>query len=396
MDIFKRCYDFRDADEAIERGVYPYFHALESKQDTEVTIEGRNTIMLGSNNYLGLTSDERCINAGIKALEQYGTGCSGSRFLNGTLKLHLELEDELADFVNKEKALTFSTGFQTNLGIISAIATKGDYILSDNENHASIVDGCRLSFAKTLKFRHSDMEDLERLLSNIPEENGKLIITDGVFSMSGEICNLPKIVELANKYGARILVDDAHAFGMIGKGGRGTASHFGLEAEVDIVMSTFSKSAASLGGFIASEERVINYVKHASRPFIFSASIPPSNAAVAREALRIMKEEPDRPLRLKANSDYMRAGFKARKIPIIDGETAIIPVMTYTNDRTFIITKMLLEAGVYVNPVICPAVKPGECLLRTSYTATHTKDQLDRALEVFSAVFKQADEMGLE
>lgn len=396
MDIFKRCYDFRDADEAIERGVYPYFHALETKQDTEVTIEGRNTIMLGSNNYLGLTSDERCINAGIKALEQYGTGCSGSRFLNGTLKLHLELEDELADFVNKEKALTFSTGFQTNLGIISAIATKGDYILSDNENHASIVDGCRLSFAKTLKFRHSDMEDLERLLSNIPEENGKLIITDGVFSMSGEICNLPKIVQLAKKYGARILVDDAHAFGMIGKGGRGTASHFGLEDEVDIIMSTFSKSAASLGGFIASEERVINYVKHASRPFIFSASIPPSNAAVAREALRIMKEEPDRPLKLKANSDYMRAGFKARKIPIIDGETAIIPVMTYTNDRTFIITKMLLEAGVYVNPVICPAVKPGECLLRTSYTATHTKEQLDRALEVFSAVFKQADEMGLE
>lgn len=395
MDIFKRCYDFKDADIAIEQGIYPYFHAIESKQDTEVILDGKKTIMLGSNNYLGLTSNERCINAGKEALEQYGTGCSGSRFLNGTLKLHLELEKELADFVNKEMALTFSTGFQTNLGIISAIATKGDYILSDNENHASIVDGCRLSFAKTLKFKHSDMEDLERLLANIPNENGKLIITDGVFSMSGEICNLPEIVRLAQKYGARILVDDAHAFGMIGKGGRGTASHFGLEDKVDIIMSTFSKSAASLGGFIASEERVINYVKHASRPFIFSASIPPANAAVAREALKIMKEDPELPLRLKSNSDYMRAGFKKRKIPIIDGETAIIPVMTYTNDRTFLITKMLLESGVYVNPVICPAVKPGECLLRTSYTATHTKDQLDRALEVFSAVFKKADEMGI-
>jgi len=396
MDLFKRCQDFRDADEAIEKGIYPYFHALETKQDTEVTIEGRNTIMLGSNNYLGLTSNERCINAGIESLRQYGTGCSGSRFLNGTLKLHLELEAELADFVGKEKALTFSTGFQTNLGIISAIAKKGDYILSDSENHASIVDGCRLSFAKTHKFKHSDMKDLERVLSRVPEESGKLIITDGVFSMSGEICKLPEIVRLAEKYEARILVDDAHAFGMIGKGGRGTASHFGLEDKVDIVMSTFSKSAASLGGFIASTERVINYVKHKSRPFIFSASIPPSNAAVAREAVRLMKEDPELPIRLKRNSDYMRKGFRERNIPIIDGETAIIPVMTYTNDRTFLITKMLLEQGVYVNPVIVPAVRPGECLLRTSYTATHTIEQLDRALAIFEAVFKKADELGIE
>jgi len=393
MDIFQRCYDFTAADEAIEKGVYPYFHAIETKQDTEVTMEGRNTIMLGSNNYLGLTSDPRCIEAGREALDQYGTGCSGSRFLNGTLKLHLELEEKLADFVNKESALTFSTGFQTNLGIISSIVTKGDFILSDNENHASIVDGCRLSFARTHKFKHSDMSELERLLRRLPTNRGKLIITDGVFSMSGEICNLPDIVELAKKYKARIMVDDAHAFGMIGEGGRGTASHFGLEDEVDIIMSTFSKSMASLGGFIAAEERVINYVKHTSRPFIFSASIPPANAAVAGMALDILKEDPERPKRLIKVSDYMRKGFKERNIPIIDGETAIIPVMTYNNDRTFLITKMLLENGVYVNPVICPAVKPGECLLRTSYTATHTTEQLDKALDVFSAVFAKADEM---
>ncbi|MBN2558363.1 MAG: pyridoxal phosphate-dependent aminotransferase family protein [Clostridia bacterium] len=395
MDIFNKCYDFTAADEAIAQGVYPYFHALESKQDTEVVMDGRNTIMLGSNNYLGLTSDQRVIDAGIRALEQYGTGCSGSRFLNGTLKLHLELEKELAAFVGKEAAITFSTGFQTNLGIISSIATKGDYILSDNENHASIVDGCRLSFAKTIKFQHSDMADLERLLKNIPGENGKLIITDGVFSMSGEICNLPAIVNLAEKYGARILVDDAHALGMIGANGRGTAAHFGLVDKVDIIMGTFSKSLASLGGFIAARERVINYVKHFSRPFIFSASIPPANAAVAMEAVQIMKNHPEMPLMLIENANYMRRGFKERNIPALDGETAIIPVMTYTNDRTFIITKMLLEAGVYVNPVICPAVRPGECLLRTSYTATHTKDQLDRALDAFSYVFAKAEEMGI-
>lgn len=395
MDIFNKCYKFTEADDVKKSGLYPYFHALETKQDTEVVMEGRDTIMLGSNNYLGLTSDPRCIEAGKRALDQYGTGCSGSRFLNGTLKLHLELEDELADFVKMEAALTYSTGFQTNLGIISSIASKGDYILSDNENHASIVDGCRLSFAKTLKFQHSDMDDLERILKKLPEESGKLIITDGVFSMSGEICKLPEIVEIAQKYGARILVDDAHAFGMIGESGRGTASLFGLEDKVDIVMSTFSKSMASLGGFIASSERVINYVKHMSRPFIFSASIPPANAAVAREALNILKQEPDRPKKLIEVSNYMRRGFKERNIPIVDGETAIIPVMTYTDRRTFIITRMLLENGVYVNPVICPAVKPGECLLRTSYTATHTREQLDRALNIFDKVFREADSMDI-
>ncbi|MBN2852970.1 MAG: aminotransferase class I/II-fold pyridoxal phosphate-dependent enzyme [Clostridia bacterium] len=395
MDIFEKCRNFTRAKDAMAAGIYPYFHALESKQDTEVIMGGKKTIMLGSNNYLGLTSNPRCIEAAKKALDQYGTGCSGSRFLNGTLVLHLELEKQLAEFVHKDSALTFSTGFQTNLGIISSIVTKGDYILSDRENHASIVDGCRLSFAKTLKFRHNDMEDLECLLSKIPEENGILIISDGVFSMGGEICNLPKLVELKKKYGARLLIDDAHAFGMIGEGGRGTASYFGLEDEVDIIMSTFSKSLASLGGFIAASEQVIHYVKHFSRPFIFSASIPPANAAVALEALNILKEHPEIVRNLQDNADYMREGFKKRNILIGDSTTAVIPVMTYNTDRTFIITKMLLEAGVYVNPVIAPAVQEGECLLRTSYTATHTKDQLDRALDIFEKVFRQAEELGI-
>jgi len=395
IDLFTKCTSFTAAKEAISAGIYPYFHALETKQDTEVIIDGKKTIMLGSNNYLGLTSDKRCIKASINAINKYGTGCSGSRFLNGTLVLHLQLEKKLAEFTNKESALTFSTGFQTNLGIISSIVGKGDYILSDRENHASIVDGCRLSFAKTLKYKHNDMDGLENLLKKIPEKSGVLIVTDGVFSMGGDICNLPKIVELKKKYGARLLVDDAHALGMIGKNGRGTASHFNLEDDVDIIMSTFSKSLASLGGFIAASEEVIHYVKHFSRPFIFSASVPPSNAATALEAINILLNEPKRVENLKRNADYMREGFIKRNIPIGKSETAIIPVMTYTTERTFIITKMLLEEGVYVNPVISPAVCEGECLLRTSYTATHTKKQLDKSLDIFEKVFNKAKNLDI-
>ena len=389
MDLFTKCTNFTKAKEAIAAGIYPYFHAIETKQDTEVKIDGKKTIMLGSNNYLGLTSDERCINASVEATKKYGTGCSGSRFLNGTLLLHLELEKALADFTNKEDALTFSTGFQTNLGIISTIVGKGDYILSDRENHASIVDGCRLSFAKTLKYKHNDMDELENLLKKVSTKGSVLIITDGVFSMGGDICNLPKIVELKKKYGARLLVDDAHALGMIGKNGRGTASYFGLEDDVDMIMSTFSKSLASLGGFIAAPEPVIHYIKHFSRPFIFSASVPPSNAATALEAIKILLAEPERVINLQKNANYMREGFLKRNIPIGNSKTAIIPVMTYTTEKTFLITKMLLEEGVYVNPVISPAVVEGECLLRTSYTSTHTKEQLDRALDIFEKVFNK-------
>ena len=296
MDLFKKCDTYVDGflNNVKESGLYPYFHTLTSGQDTEVIMEGKDTIMIGSNNYLGLTSHPEVIEAGIEALKKYGTGCSGSRFLNGTLDIHVELEKELAEFLHKEAVVTFSTGFQSNLGIISAIAGRNDYIVCDKENHASIYDACRLSYAKMLRYNHSDMEDLERQLSSIGEEHGILIVTDGVFSMSGEICKLPEIVKLAKKYGARVMVDDAHGLGVLGEHGRGTAEHFGLEDEVDIYMGTFSKSLASLGGYMAASKKVVDYVRHNSRPFIFSASITPASVACARKSLEILKRAPER------------------------------------------------------------------------------------------------------
>ncbi|MDF2521699.1 MAG: putative 8-amino-7-oxononanoate synthase/2-amino-3-ketobutyrate coenzyme ligase, partial [Clostridia bacterium] len=304
-DIFEKCYKFTAAKEAMEAALYPYFHELQSGQDTEVDINGKRTIMLGSNNYLGLTADERVKAAAVEAAAKYGTGCSGSRFLNGTLSMHVELEKRLAEFVNKEAALTFSTGFQTNLGILSCIAGRNDFIISDRGNHASLVDGCRLSFAKNLKFMHNNMKDLERILSSIPRDAGKIIVVDGVFSMEGDLANLPDIVSLAREYGARTMVDDAHGFGVMGLHGRGTAEYFGVEDEVDILISTFSKSLASLGGFIAGSEAVIHYVKHNSRPFIFSASIPPANAGSALAALEIIEREPERRKWLMRNASYI-------------------------------------------------------------------------------------------
>lgn len=390
MDIFEKCFKWTEARDARASGIYPYFHALHTAQDTEVVMDGRRIIMIGSNNYMGLTNDPRTKKAANDATELYGTGCSGSRFLNGTLVLHEQLEKELADFFHKDAAMTFSTGFQTNLGIITGVVGRHDYILNDTENHASIVDACRLSFAKNvLRYKHNDMNDLESVLARLPEEAGKLIVTDGVFSMSGDIANLPKIVELAKKYGARVMVDDAHGVGMLGDCGRGTANYFGLEDEVDIIMTTFSKSFASLGGCVAANALVIDYVRHKSRPFIFSASIPPGNAAAALEALRIMLSEPERQKALIDISNYMRAKLKAAGIPIIEGETAIIPIFTYTMEKTFMITKRLFEEGVYVNPVIPPAVKEGECMLRTSYTATHTRSQMDEAAEIIKKVFTE-------
>jgi len=394
MDIFQKCYEYMDYKEVLSAGLYPYFHALETGQDTEVIIEGIKTVMIGSNNYLGLTSDPRVKKAAIEAVEKFGSGCSGSRFLNGTLTLHLELEKKLAEFVGKEAALTFSTGFQTNLGIITAIAGRNDYILCDSENHASIIDACRLSFAKTLKFEHNNMDDLERLLAKIDDNHGKLIVVDGIFSMEGDIADLPAIVKLDRKYGARVMVDDAHSFGVLGEHGKGTAEHFGLEDEVDIIMSTFSKSLASLGGFVAAKQEVIDYIKHNSRPFIFSASIPPANVAAAIAALEIIKTEPQRIKALRDISKYMRDGLKKLGLPIYEANsdiTPIIPIMTYDNERTLVVTKMLKEEGVYVNPVLSPAVKPGLCRIRTSYTATHTKEQLDYALEAFRRVFSKLD-----
>ncbi len=389
MDLFKKCQDFTRIEDLKSINLYPYFHELESKQDTIVEMEGHKTIMIGSNNYLGLTSHPEVIDAGVEALKNYGSGCSGSRFLNGTLDLHVKLEKELAEFLHKEEVVTFSTGFQSNLGIISAIAGRNDYIVCDKENHASIYDACKLSYAKMLRYEHNNMEDLERQLQSIPQDKGILIVTDGVFSMSGEICNLPKIVELKHKYGARVMVDDAHGFGVIGKGGRGTGSHFNLEDEVDIIMGTFSKSLASLGGYMASSERVANYVRHNSRPFIFSASIPPANVACARKALEIIKREPERVKNLQDNGAYVRAGLEKRGIKYIPSETPIVAIYTYDDEKTFLACKMLFERGVYVNPVVSPAVPVGSSLIRTSYTATHTHEQLDEAMDKIKQVLDE-------
>ena len=390
MDLFEKCEKYTTAKEAIEAGIYPYFHEISTYQDCVVTLEGRRTIMLGSNNYMGLTCDARVINAAVEAVKKYGSGCSGSRFLNGTLVLHNLLEKELAAFLNKESSLTFSTGFQTNLGIISAVAGPHDMIFSDRGNHASIVDGCRLSFAKTVKYAHNDVDELKDKLERAPADVGKLIVTDGVFSMEGDIARLPEIVEIARKYGARVMVDDAHGLGMIGDCGRGAANYYGLEEEIDIIMGTFSKSLASLGGYIAAKEYITHYIRHHSRPFIFSASIPPANCGAALEALRIMQNEPERQQKLRDNGDYLRSKFREAGITIGDSETAIVPVMTYETERTFKIHHMLLMEGVYCNPVIAPAVKEGECLLRTSCMATHTKEQLDEAVGIFKHVLQRA------
>ena len=386
MDLFAKCAAYTTARECREKGIYPYFHALESRQDIEVIMEGKRRIMLGSNNYLGLTAAPEVVAAAEAALAEYGTGCSGSRFLNGTLRLHLELERELADFVHMDGAVTFSTGFQSNLGIISALVGRGDYVVCDRENHASIYDGCRLSFGKMLRYRHANMDDLEAKLRAVPESAGCLIVTDGVFSMGGDIAKLPEICELASKYGARVMVDDAHGLGVIGEGGRGTASHFGLEDRVDVIMGTFSKSLASLGGYMAASDTVCDYVRHNSRPFIFSASIPPSACAAALAALRLLREHPELPQRLHSLASYARAGLKARGLRIIESETPIIPIYTYEMERTLVSAKRLYDAGVYVNPVLPPAAAPGECLLRMSCMATHTEALLDEAMDIIAEV----------
>ena len=391
MDLFKKCEDYTRVREYREMGIYPYFHALESRQDTEVIMEGKRRIMLGSNNYLGLTINEEIINAGLSALERYGTGCSGSRFLNGTLTLHLDLEKELAAFLGKEAVMTFSTGFQSNLGIISAMVGRNDYVICAKENHASIYDGCKLSYGTMLRYHHNDMADLEKQLKKVPESAGCLIVTDGVFSMGGDIADLPEITDLAQKYGARVMVDDAHALGVIGKGGRGSASYFGLEDKVDIYMGTFSKSLASLGGFMAASEQVIDYAKHNSRPFIFSASIPPSNAAVALAALKHLEAHPELPEKLIAISNYFRKCLKDRGIKIRESETPIVPIYTYDPIVTLTIAKELYDAGVYVNSSLPPATAPNECLLRTSLMATHTEALCDEAADIIKGILAKHD-----
>ncbi|NLV51552.1 MAG: pyridoxal phosphate-dependent aminotransferase family protein [Clostridiales bacterium] len=349
-------------------------------------MEGKRRIMLGSNNYLGLTTHPEVVEAGLKAIEKYGSGCSGSRFLNGTLELHIELEAELSKFLNKDGVVTFSTGFQSNLGIISALVGRGDYVICDRENHASIYDGCKLSYGKMLRYRHNDMADLEQQLARIPDEAGRLIVTDGVFSMGGDIANLPEIVRLAEKYGARVMVDDAHALGVIGEGGRGSASHFGLEDKVDIYMGTFSKSLASLGGYMAASAEVADYVRHNSRPFIFSASMTPASCACALAALRCLQKRPAMVDELQSIAGHMRDGLRKNNIKIRESKTPIIPIYTYEPIETLTIAKELYEAGVYVNCSLPPAAAPHECLLRTSLMATHTEPIVDEAIEILAKV----------
>ena len=390
MDLFAKCYAPSLVDEFRKKGIYPYFHALETRQGPEVIMEGKRRIMLGSNNYLGLTSCPEVVEAGIRALEQFGTGCSGSRFLNGTLTMHLELEAELAKFLRKEAVMTFSTGFQSNLGIISALVGRNDYMILDRENHASIYDGTRLSYGKMLRYRHNDMDDLERCLQQVPETAGALIITDGVFSMGGDIADLPSIVKLARQYGARVMVDDAHGLGTLGEGGRGTASHFGLENEVDVYMGTFSKSLASLGGYMAAEARVVDYVRHNSRPFIFSASIPPASCATALAALRHLEAHPELPRKLSDLSDHFRSALKSRGLVIRESNTPIVPIFTYQPERTMRIAHDLYESGVYVNTVLPPAAPADGCMLRTSLMATHNEALLDEAADVIQKVLGEA------
>lgn len=388
MDIFEKCSLYTEARDAMEHGIYPYFLPLAENEGTEVVYQGKRLIMCGSNNYLGLSTHPRVREAAIDAIKRFGTSCTGSRFLNGTLELHEQLEHELAEWTGKQAALTFSTGMQTNLGVIGALAGRGDVVVMDKDDHASIVDGARLSFGKIDRFQHNDMDHLERVLQSLPDSAGRLIVVDGVFSMGGDLAALDKIAPLARKYGARLMVDDAHGMGVMG-GGHGTAAEFGLTNEVDLIMSTFSKSFASLGGFIAGDEDVIHYIKHFARSLIFSASMPPSNAAAALAALQVLREEPDLPARVIRHGHKMCAGLRGLGFNVGEACTPIVPVIIGDNDRTFLAWKLLMENGVFVNPVISPAVPAGWQLLRTSYMASHTDAQLDQVLSMFEKVGKQ-------
>ncbi|MCX7683532.1 MAG: pyridoxal phosphate-dependent aminotransferase family protein [Anaerolineae bacterium] len=385
MDLFDKCRQFTAAKEAKAAGFYPYFIPLSDSEGTEVIVGNHRLIMIGSNNYLGLTTHPRVREAAQEAVRRYGTSCTGSRFLNGTLELHLELERRLAEFVGKEAALVFSTGYQTNVGTISALVGKGDFVITDKEDHASIVDGCRLSFGETRRFRHNDMEHLERVLAGLPDGVGKLVVVDGVFSMGGDIAPLPELVAICRRHGARLMVDDAHSIGVLG-GGHGTAAHFGLTDQVDLIMGTFSKSFASLGGFIAGDADVIHYIQHHARSLIFSASIPAANVAAALAALEVMQEEPERIVRVNEIGERMRREFRRLGFNVGASQTPIVPIIIGDDMRTFMAWKALYEAGVYTNPVISPAVPPESALLRTSYMATHTDEQLERVLSTFAQV----------
>lgn len=388
MDIFEKCFGYTTAREAIAAGMYPYFIPLTENEGSESQFQGRRLIMCGSNNYLGLTVHPKVRQAAIDAVTRYGTSCTGSRFLNGSLELHEQLEHELADWVGKPAALVFSTGMQVNLGTISSLVSRGDYAVLDKDDHASIVDGTRLGWGQMKRFRHNDMADLKNVLSSIPEGKGKLVIVDGLYSMEGDLAPLPELVPVCKSFGARLMVDDAHSLGVFG-GGRGTAAHFGMTEDVDLIMGTFSKSFASLGGFIAGDDDVVHYIKHHARTLIFSASIPASNAAAALAALEIMRTEPERTVRLAEIGKKMRDGYRQLGFNIGNSVSPIIPIIIGDDMLTIYTWKLLFEAGVFVNPVISPAVPAGRQLLRTSYMATHTDDQLDKVLEIFEQVGKQ-------
>jgi 8-amino-7-oxononanoate synthase len=391
-DLFQKCFDFTRADEVKKQGLYPYFRPIEENEGPVVKIEGREMIMAGSNNYLGLTADPRVKEAAIKAIEKYGTGCSGSRYLTGTLDLHIELEKRLANFFGTEDVLLFSTGYQTAQGIIPTLVQKGEYVVSDKDNHACIVAAdlmAKGAFAEFKRYKHNDMDDLAEVLSRIPRDRGKLIVSDGVFSTTGEIVELPRLLELASEFGARVLIDDAHAVGVIGKGGRGTGSHFDLMDKVDMTMGTFSKTFASLGGFVAGPERVLNYIKHHAPALIFSASPTPASVAAAMAALDILEKEPWRIDKLIWNANYIREGLKKQGYTVIDGITGIVPVILGVFDKTLIFWRKLFDAGVFTNAFVPPGVPPNLSMLRTSYMATHEKEHLDRILELFAQIGKE-------
>ena len=383
----ERYKNYRDPQKYMDDGVYPYFREITSKQGTEVEMGGHRVLMFGSNAYTGLTGDERVIRAAKAALDKYGSGCAGSRFLNGTLDLHVQLEKELATFVGKDEALCFSTGFSVNQGVLAMVVGRNDYILCDDRDHASIVDGRRLSFATQLRYKHNDMADLERLLQKLPHEAVKLIVVDGVFSMEGDLANLPAIVELKRKYNCSIMVDEAHGLGVFGRQGRGVCDHFGLTHEVDLIMGTFSKSLASIGGFIASDSDTINYLRHTCRTYIFSASDTPAATAAAREALRIIQEEPERIEHLWKVTRYALKRFKEEGFEIGETESPIIPLYVRDIDKTFMVTKLAFDNGVFINPVIPPACAPQDTLVRFALMATHTEEQVERGVQALKKVF---------
>ena len=383
----ERYKSYRRPQKYAEQGIYPYFRAITSKQGTEVEMDGHRVLMFGSNAYTGLTGDERIIAKAKEALDKYGSGCAGSRFLNGTLDLHEQLEKELAEFVHKECSMCFSTGFSVNQGVIPALLNKDDYVICDDRDHASIVDGRRLSFAKQLHYKHNDMADLERVLQKLPEEAVKLIVVDGVFSMEGDLCNLPAIVELKHKYNCSIMVDEAHGIGVFGKQGRGVCDHFGLTDEVDLIMGTFSKSLASIGGFIAADFDTINWLRHTCRTYIFSASNTPAATAAAMEALHIIQQEPERIERLWDVTRYALKRFREEGFEIGDTESPIIPLYVRDVDKTFLVTALAYNAGVFINPVIPPACAPEDTLVRFALMATHTNEQVERAVKALKKIF---------